>query len=151
MPMILPLSNCDSCSYCLRKRHVYLNSSFVSDSANSNKLRLSVLYSTESDVKRPPPSIHPEKSVLRTTPSGNNNSTYTPGHCVKQRLDGMYRYRCPCSFNTMPQLINRSDCRMVMSQSLGNHGRDILLVRDLVNVQATAENFSYHGRSVQCR
>ncbi|GFW51655.1 uncharacterized protein TNCV_4213311 [Trichonephila clavipes] len=22
MPMILPLSNCDSCSYCLRKRHV---------------------------------------------------------------------------------------------------------------------------------
>ncbi|GFW37666.1 uncharacterized protein TNCV_415521 [Trichonephila clavipes] len=32
MPMILPLSNYDSCSYCLRKRkHVYLSSSFVND------------------------------------------------------------------------------------------------------------------------
>ncbi|GFW71379.1 hypothetical protein TNCV_537971 [Trichonephila clavipes] len=31
----------------------------------------------------------------------------------------MYRYKCPCSFNTIPQLIIRSDRRMVMSQSLG--------------------------------
>ncbi|GFW65063.1 hypothetical protein TNCV_393291 [Trichonephila clavipes] len=32
MPMILLLSNCDSCSYCLRKQrnvHAYLSSSFV--------------------------------------------------------------------------------------------------------------------------
>ncbi|GFU44081.1 hypothetical protein TNCV_4952551 [Trichonephila clavipes] len=42
---------------------------------------------------------------------------------VRLILDGMYRYRRPCSFNTMPQLINRSDWRMVTSQSLRNHGQ----------------------------
>ncbi|GFY00122.1 hypothetical protein TNCV_1342201 [Trichonephila clavipes] len=31
----------------------------------------------------------------------------------------MYIYRCPCIFNTMSHLINRSDCRMVTNQSLG--------------------------------
>ncbi|GFX28553.1 hypothetical protein TNCV_1153611 [Trichonephila clavipes] len=37
----------------------------------------------------------------------------------------MYRYRCPCSFETISQLINRSDCRKVTNQSLGNHGTDV--------------------------
>ncbi|GFU73764.1 hypothetical protein TNCV_553931 [Trichonephila clavipes] len=37
----------------------------------------------------------------------------------------MYRYRCPCSFNTMPQHINRSDWCMVTSQSLGSHRLDV--------------------------
>ncbi|GFY25398.1 hypothetical protein TNCV_2485181 [Trichonephila clavipes] len=59
-------------------------------------------------------SEYPEKSVHRTTTSGSNNSTYTPGHWIKH---GIYRYGCPCSFNTMPQFTNRSDCRMVAMRS----------------------------------
>ncbi|GFT32815.1 hypothetical protein TNCV_5038651 [Trichonephila clavipes] len=69
-------------------------------------------------------------------------------------LDGMYRYRCPCSLDTMPQLINLSDWRMMTSQSLGSHGPDhFIWVRDLVNVQTrtTAEHFPYQEKSVQYR
>ncbi|GFW03814.1 uncharacterized protein TNCV_2539251 [Trichonephila clavipes] len=51
MPIILPLSNCDSCSYCLTKRRNDI-STIVNDLAHS-KLWLPVLYSTENDVKRP--------------------------------------------------------------------------------------------------
>ncbi|GFU07561.1 hypothetical protein TNCV_2225371 [Trichonephila clavipes] len=43
----------------------------------------------------------------------------------------MYRYRCPCSFNTMPQLINRSDWRMVTSQSLRNNEPDVFYWLDI--------------------
>ncbi|GFY11094.1 hypothetical protein TNCV_4470801 [Trichonephila clavipes] len=62
-----------------------------------------------------------------TTTSDSNSSTSTPGHRVKQRLDGMYRYRCACAFNTMTHLINRSDWRMVTSQSLSNHGQGVFI------------------------
>ncbi|GFW56386.1 kelch-like protein 5 [Trichonephila clavipes] len=50
--MILSLSNCDSCSYCLQKWRVYLSSCFVSDSAHSNKHWLPVLFSMKNDIKR---------------------------------------------------------------------------------------------------
>ncbi|GFT76235.1 uncharacterized protein TNCV_564311 [Trichonephila clavipes] len=53
MPIIFPLSNCASCSYCLRKGRNGISSFFVNDSAHSNKLWLPVLYSTENDVKPP--------------------------------------------------------------------------------------------------
>ncbi|GFX26324.1 hypothetical protein TNCV_949221 [Trichonephila clavipes] len=59
-----------------------------------------------------------EISVPRTTTSSSNSSTYTSEYCIEKRLDGMYRYRCPCSFDTMTQLISRSDWCMVTSQSL---------------------------------
>ncbi|GFV35541.1 hypothetical protein TNCV_3205721 [Trichonephila clavipes] len=35
--------------------------------------------------------IVPEKTVPRITTFGSNNSSYTPGHRVRQRLDGMCR------------------------------------------------------------
>ncbi|GFU62282.1 hypothetical protein TNCV_2108551 [Trichonephila clavipes] len=43
----------------------------------------------------------------------------------------MYMYRCPCSFNTMPQLINPSDEPVTLQPWT----RRFLLVTDLVNVQ----------------
>ncbi|GFV51668.1 hypothetical protein TNCV_1320241 [Trichonephila clavipes] len=53
----------------------------------------------------------------------------------------------------MSQLINCSDCRMVTSQSLGNHEPDTFSIgeRPGVNVQvrATVEYFPYQGKSVQ--
>ncbi|GFW39700.1 hypothetical protein TNCV_3188711 [Trichonephila clavipes] len=65
--------------------------------------------------------LGPENSEPRTTTSGTNKSTYASGQSAKKRLDGMYRYRWLYSFNTMPQLINRNDGRMVKSQSLVNY------------------------------
>ncbi|GFX66515.1 hypothetical protein TNCV_1291961 [Trichonephila clavipes] len=61
----------------------------------------------------------------------------------------VYMYRCPCSFNTMPQLINPSDEPVALQPWT----RRFLLVTDLVNVQVmkTAEHFPYQGRSVQYR
>ncbi|GFU44036.1 hypothetical protein TNCV_4963491 [Trichonephila clavipes] len=43
----------------------------------------------------------------------------------------MYRYRSSCSFDTMQRLINRSDWRMVTSQSLGNHGPDVFYLQEI--------------------
>ncbi|GFW25634.1 hypothetical protein TNCV_1308951 [Trichonephila clavipes] len=43
----------------------------------------------------------------------------------------MYKYRCPCSFDTMPQLINHRDWRMVISQSLGSHRPDVFYWREI--------------------
>ncbi|GFW30710.1 hypothetical protein TNCV_4088301 [Trichonephila clavipes] len=53
--------------------------------------------------------------------AGNIDPTVRIGNIILDRLNGMYIYKCPYSFNAMPQLINRSDWRMVASQSLGNH------------------------------
>ncbi|GFS75949.1 uncharacterized protein TNCV_4665911 [Trichonephila clavipes] len=60
MPMSLPLSNSDSCSYYLRKRCNGMSTSalpFVNVSTHSNKLWLPVLYSSENNLKRPLPAI----------------------------------------------------------------------------------------------
>ncbi|GFV80862.1 hypothetical protein TNCV_3517291 [Trichonephila clavipes] len=66
----------------------------------------------------------------------------------------MYRYRCPCSFDTMLQLINCSEWRMVTIQSLGSHRPDVLYWQEIQgNLQnrATVEHFPYKERSVQYR
>ncbi|GFV71953.1 hypothetical protein TNCV_2458861 [Trichonephila clavipes] len=36
----------------------------------------------------------------------------------------MYKYRCPFNFDTMPQLIHRSDW-LLTSQSIGSHRPDV--------------------------
>ncbi|GFX07620.1 hypothetical protein TNCV_4158901 [Trichonephila clavipes] len=43
----------------------------------------------------------------------------------------MYRYICPCSFDTMPQLIHRSDWHMVKSLSLNSHETDVFYWREI--------------------
>nr|XP_042902818.1 sodium-coupled monocarboxylate transporter 1 [Parasteatoda tepidariorum] len=50
---------------------------------------------------------YPEESVLRAASPGSNNSSYSPGHRVEQRLDSMDGYSIPCSFIIMPQFIDR--------------------------------------------
>ena len=65
--------------------------------------------------------IGPEKSVPRKTTFGRKNSHHTLTNWVVQRLIGMYRYNCICSFNKIPQFVDSSDWRKVTSQSIGRN------------------------------
>ena len=64
-------------------------------------------------------SVDTDKTVPRTIIFGSTNSCHAPRHLVVQRLDVMYRYNSPFSFNNIPQFDSNYK-RMVTSQSLGN-------------------------------
>ncbi|GFX85628.1 hypothetical protein TNCV_2470301 [Trichonephila clavipes] len=77
--------------------------------------------------------------------------TYTFGHSVKQSLEGIYRYRCPCSFDTISKLTNRSDwCMETVQSRAQRYTRRFLMERNLgiALTRVAAEHFPYQEMSV---